>query len=187
MAVFLCLSKTGEIPSLFAFCQLLLAISGNEGRYGTTKTPAKFWAKWREEEFDEAHFATIKSRPLNQQTMTDLFADKRPGVRHYFSRLWSQPELVTEQDRLLISLLSPERLLEFIRFYILFDKKIGKIVARYQQAFGIKALIKRISQRNSRGGREGGVIWHTTGSGKSSAKQCRRSESLCPAPALCQR
>ena len=96
-----------------------------------------------------------------------LFADKPMQVRAYFERLWSQSELPTEQDRILISLLSPERLLEFIRFFILFDDKAGKIAARYQQAFGIKALVERINQRNSGGGREGGVVWHTTGSGKS--------------------
>ncbi len=54
-----------------------------------------------------------------------------------------------------------------VRLYTLFDKKAGKIVARYQQIFGIKRLIERISTKNSKGGREGGVIWHTTGSGKS--------------------
>ncbi|MCV4567183.1 DEAD/DEAH box helicase family protein, partial [Escherichia coli] len=70
-------------------------------------------------------------------------------------------------DKLLISLLSPERLLEMTRFFTLFDKKNGKIVALYQQVFGIKRLLERISTRRSDGGREGGVIWHTTGSGKS--------------------
>ena len=57
------------------------------------------------------------------------------------------------------------------RMFTLFDKKAGKIVARYQQVFGIKALIKRVNtfdtSNNKQGSREGGVIWHTTGSGKS--------------------
>lgn len=159
--------KTDEILGLYAYSQLLLSISGTDGRYGTTKTPAKFWAKWREEEFDETYFAGIKSLALEPASTTSLFANKPAYIQQYFASLWSKPELVTEQDRLLISLLSPARLLEFIRYFILFDKKVGKIAARYQQAFGIKALIKRISQRNSQGKREGGVIWHTTGSGKS--------------------
>lgn len=64
-------------------------------------------------------------------------------------------------------LLSPVRLLEMTRYFTLFDKKAGKIVARYQQVFGIKRLIERINTRSITGGREGGVIWHTTGSGKS--------------------
>ena len=94
---------------------------------------------------------------------------------------------VTGQDRLIISLLSPERLLEITRYYTLFDRKVGRIVARYQQVFGIKRLIERINIKRPDGGRKGGVIWHTTGSGKSftmvflskalilhqSLKQCR--------------
>ncbi|KZY59552.1 DEAD/DEAH box helicase, partial [Oleiphilus sp. HI0061] len=36
-----------------------------------------------------------------------------------------------------------------------------------QQVFGIKALVERITQFDANGAREGGVIWHTTGSGKS--------------------
>jgi type I site-specific restriction-modification system R (restriction) subunit len=159
--------KNDEIPRLFAFSQLLLAISGIDGRYGTTKTPAKFWAKWREEEYNDAHFSAIKSATLSPETLDALFAGKSACIRDYFSSLWSKPELVTEQDKLLISLLSPARLLEFVRFFILFDKRVGKIAARYPQAFGTKALLDRINQRNSHGGREGGVIWHTTGSGKS--------------------
>ncbi|HAU26614.1 MAG TPA: DEAD/DEAH box helicase, partial [Alteromonas australica] len=74
---------------------------------------------------------------------------------------------VTDQDRLIVSLLSPERLLEMVRLFVLFDKKAGKIVARYQQVFGIKAMLERIDTFDEKGAREGGVIWHTTGSGKS--------------------
>ena len=60
-------------------------------------------------------------------------------------------------------------------------------MARYQQVFGIKRLIERVSAKDENGSRQGGVIWHTTGSGKSftmvflskalvqldSLKQCR--------------
>jgi type I restriction enzyme R subunit len=159
--------KNDEIPSLFAYAQLLLAISTTDGRYGTTKTPAKFWAKWREEELEEKDYLTVKNKTLSTDKTDAIFTDKPKKVKTYFTSLWEEEELVTEQDRLLISLLSPERLLEFIRFYILFDKKVGKIAARYQQAFGVKALINRINIQNDQGGREGGVIWHTTGSGKS--------------------
>ncbi len=57
--------------------------------------------------------------------------------------------------------------MEFIRFFLFFDKDKGKIAARYQQAFGAKSMLARISQRRVDGGREDGVVWHTTGSGKS--------------------
>ncbi len=159
--------RPDEIPNLFAYAQLLLAISQIDGRYGTTHTAAKFWARWREEEFDEAHFNQVKNRPLPAATRAALFAGKPEGLRTYFEALWSQPMLATDQDRLLVSLLTPARLLEFLRGFVLFDRKVGKIVARYQQFFGIRALLARIRLTRPDGGREGGVVWHTTGSGKS--------------------
>jgi len=159
--------KADEIPHLFAYSQLLMSISGTEGRYATTKTQKKFWAKWQEEDFTEDYFTEIKNTPLPLEKKDALLYGRPAPVQKHFNALWSKPQFVTDQDRLLIGLMSKERLLEFIKFYLLFDRKIGKVAARYQQVFGIKALIDRISQKRPDGGREGGVIWHTTGSGKS--------------------
>lgn len=159
--------RPDEIPNLFAYTQLLLSISQTEGRYGTTHTAAKFWAKWREEEFDEAYMLARKNAVLNPEVRAALFDGKAAELATYFDELWSAPMQATEQDRLLVSLLTPTRLLEFLRGYVLFDRKVGKIVARYQQFFGIRALLTRIGQLRPDGGREGGVVWHTTGSGKS--------------------
>lgn len=156
-----------EIPGLFAYAQLLLAVSATDGRYGTTGTERKFWARWREEAFSESYIRAVKNRPLEPDEAEALFAGKPAGLRRYFERLRAAAEPPTEQDRLLIGLLSPQRLLEFVRYFILYDRKAGKIAARYPQAFGIKALIERINKRTAEGGREGGVLWHTTGSGKS--------------------
>ncbi|MBW4342790.1 type I restriction endonuclease subunit R [Escherichia coli] len=177
-----------EIPQLFAYSQLLLSINGHDGRYGTCHTPMKFWAAWREEDITDAQMYAIRNHPLSTEQIDALFAHRPPADRNWYQQLIAAGELaVSGQDKLLISLLSPERLLEMTRFFTLFDKKNGKIVARYQQVFGIKRLLERISTRRPDGGREGGVIWHTTGSGKSytmvflskalilhdSLKQCR--------------
>lgn len=156
-----------EIPQLFGYAQLLLSISLTDGRYGTTHTPAKFWARWREEEFDETQLAQTKNRTLPQATRNAMLLGKPAALRAYCESLWSQPMLPTDQDRLLAGLLTPSRLLEFLRSFVLFDRKVGKVVARYQQFFGIRALLARIRQTRPDGGREGGVLWHTTGSGKS--------------------
>ncbi|SEI71371.1 type I restriction enzyme, R subunit [Allopseudospirillum japonicum] len=180
--------RPDEIPHLFAYSQLLLSINGNEGRYGTCGTPAKFWAAWREEDITDAEMHAIKNKKLSEDALANLFAHRPVQDLDWYQNLTAAGELaVTGQDQLLISLLSPARLLEMMRYFTLFDKKVGKIVARYQQVFGIKRLIERINTRTSTGGREGGVIWHTTGSGKSftmvflskalilhdSLKQCR--------------
>ncbi|HQR96285.1 MAG TPA: type I restriction endonuclease, partial [Thiotrichales bacterium] len=160
--------KVDEIPHLFAYTQLLLAVNGHEGLYGTCGTPAKFWAKWKEEHISEADFSALKNQRLTSAQRETIFAHRTTKQKQdYLSLLAGGELLVTDQDRLLIALLKPERLLEMTRLFTLFDKKAGKIVARYQQVFGIKALVERISTFDDKGARNGGVIWHTTGSGKS--------------------
>lgn len=180
--------RNDEIPHLFVYAQLLFSINGAEGRYGTQGTPKKFWARWREEDILETEFYARKNKSLDIAAKSTLFSHRPKQDQNWYERLIAGGALaVTEQDRLLISLLSPARFLDMTRFYVLFDKKVGKVVARYQQFFGIKRLIGRISTKDNQGARQGGVIWHTTGSGKSftmvflskalilheSLKQCR--------------
>ncbi|MEZ9131624.1 type I restriction endonuclease subunit R [Vibrio breoganii] len=160
--------KVDEIPHLFAYSQLLMSVNGHEGLYGTCGTPSKFWAKWKEEEITDATFARLKNTPLTPEQLDKLFAHRSAKVRdEYLSLIAGGDLMVTDQDRLLVSLLRHDRLLEMTQLFTLFDKKAGKIVARYQQVFGIKALIERITSFDEKGSRNGGVIWHTTGSGKS--------------------
>ena len=42
-----------------------------------------------------------------------------------------------------------------------------KKIARYQQYFTVKNTLKRVEERDEKGSRKGGVVWHTQGSGKS--------------------
>jgi len=157
-----------EVPHLYAYSQLLLAINGHEGLYATCGTPEKFWAKWKEEHIPEAECVRLKNRKLSDEQLNVLFGHRPYKAKDEYLSLVAAGDLtVTDQDRLIVSLLRPERLLDMTRLFTLFDNKSGKIVARYQQVFGIKALIERINTFDDSGAREGGVIWHTTGSGKS--------------------
>ncbi|MBR9920021.1 MAG: HsdR family type I site-specific deoxyribonuclease [Bacteroidetes bacterium] len=63
-------------------------------------------------------------------------------------------------DKHLALMCEKERILELIHDFIVFDKGIKKI-CRPNQYFGIKAAQQRIRDR------EGGILWHTQGSGKS--------------------
>ena len=63
-------------------------------------------------------------------------------------------------DRPLAQLCTKARLLDLIRNFIIFDAGHKK-VPRPHQFFGVKAAQERLGRR------EGGVIWHTQGSGKS--------------------
>ncbi len=63
-------------------------------------------------------------------------------------------------DGPLLEMLEPSRLLDLIRNFVIFDAGQKK-VPRLHQYEGVKAAQERIKKR------EGGVIWHTQGSGKS--------------------
>jgi type I restriction enzyme, R subunit len=63
-------------------------------------------------------------------------------------------------DRPFAQLCNKTRLLDLIRNFIIFDAGLKK-VPRPHQFFGVKAAQERMAKR------EGGVIWHTQGSGKS--------------------
>ncbi|AQQ70754.1 Type-1 restriction enzyme R protein [Limihaloglobus sulfuriphilus] len=63
-------------------------------------------------------------------------------------------------DKYLLKMCDKERFLEIIRDFILFDGGKKKI-CRPHQYFGVKASQEHVKRR------EGGIIWHTQGSGKS--------------------
>lgn len=74
---------------------------------------------------------------------------------------WKEPSDVADPlDRGLLQMCSKPRLLELIHDYIVFDSGVKK-GPRHNQYFGVKAAQDRIARR------EGGIIWHTQGSGKS--------------------
>ena len=127
------------IPQLFKYAQIVMATNKNVVKYATAGTPKKFWSVWKEQDTE-----FLDSR------LAQLVADRAP----------------TEQDRNMISLFSRERLMELTRYFVLFDANVKKI-CRYQQYFAIREIIKTIAQKDSKGNRQSGVIWHTQGSGKS--------------------
>ena len=174
--------KDDEIPNLFIYAQLLLAVSKNDALYATTGTAKKFWSLWKEEESPspqplslqgrgafEAEVHRLINQPLSNDEKDHLYShrDDASAIRRHFDELEQAGErLPTAQDRTLYSLLRPERLLELIYQFIVYDGGVKKI-ARYQQYFSIEATVNRVAHLNHQGTRTGGVIWHTTGSGKS--------------------
>jgi type I restriction enzyme R subunit len=74
---------------------------------------------------------------------------------------WKEPSDVADPlDRALLQLCDKARFLELIHDFMVFDTGVKK-TARHNQFFGVKAAQERIAKR------EGGIIWHTQGSGKS--------------------
>ena len=124
----------GEIPTLFKYVQMTLAGSNHSAKYGTTGTPKKFYAVWKEQDIDLSSVVTGR--------------------------------MVSSLDKSIYALFAKDRVVEMLHSFIIFDGKVKKI-ARYQQFFAIRKVIKRISKLDSTGKRQGGLIWHTQGSGKS--------------------
>ncbi|MDO4570576.1 MAG: HsdR family type I site-specific deoxyribonuclease [Planctomycetia bacterium] len=126
------------IPHLFKFVQIVMAMNPNDVRYGTCGTTAPFYAKWQEED--------------------ELWLEK--SVWKYIPGHTSM-----EQDRVIVSLLSKQRLFSLIRHYVFYDSNVKKI-ARYQQFFGVENILRRIKKQEN-ANVSNGVVWHTQGSGKS--------------------
>jgi type I restriction enzyme R subunit len=160
------------IRSLYVYSQLTLSIATQEAAYATNATPEKFWAKWQEkfnsdeeERIYKHKLQELKNQKLPSSVKEQLFADRFKYVRQYFDALEQEQILPTEQDHYMFGLCRPERMMDIVFNFVLFDNGEKK-VARYQQFFAIKKSMQRI--RNVENGkRKGGVIWHTQGSGKS--------------------
>lgn len=160
------------IRSLYVYSQLTLGLCTQDGAYATNGTPEKFWAKWTEkyendaeEKQYRAELHELKNQPLRAEQKDKLFGDRFRYVRQYFDDLETETIQPTVQDEYLYGLCRPERLLDLIFDFILYDNGDKKI-ARYQQFFAIKKAMRRLLQIEG-GRRKGGVIWHTQGSGKS--------------------
>lgn len=158
-------------PQLFTFTQLLVATNGKELLYGTTGTPNKFYAVWKEkgtsiEEVNQRATALIK-KPIEKSLYTTILSDLNGYTTGHVQRV---DRLPTEQDRGILCLFEPARLLDLTKNYTLFDAGVKKL-SRYQQYFAIHKMLARIAEKEEISvgmtRRRGGLIWHTQGSGKS--------------------
>ncbi|HET7865912.1 MAG TPA: type I restriction endonuclease, partial [Burkholderiaceae bacterium] len=131
--------RQGGATRLYAYAQLLVALSGPQARYGTTGTPAAQWLRWCDEEVTDAQAAEPAAQGPGRQR-------RRPPA--------------TETDRLLAALLQPERLLEFLRVFVLFDPKAGKVVARPEQVIATRAVLACLHACTP-----GGLVCQAQGSG----------------------
>ncbi|QLK27190.1 type I restriction endonuclease subunit R [Natrinema zhouii] len=95
--------------------------------------------------------------------------DPYPVDDEYLADRFDLESYVPDQYRMLYALFEPERLLDQLRHFTVFETKQNgqiKMIARYQQYRAVHKALERIEKRNQREA-PGGVIWHTQGSGKS--------------------
>lgn len=91
--------------------------------------------------------------------------------RQHWSR-WRDPwprtedEFQDEAEKGTYSLLSPDRLLDILAHFVIFETRDGKTIkkiCRYQQFRAVNKMVERVVSGEARQG----LIWHTQGSGKS--------------------
>ena len=130
------------IKPFFSTIQYVMAGSDTEGiAHGTIETKEKYFLKWKE-----------VSEDINKDD-ADLLQLTKP-IRDRAAK-YDYP-----LDKNIVELLNKERFIELLHDYIVFDRGIKKI-CRHNQYFGVKAAQEYIRNK------EGGIIWHTQGSGKS--------------------
>ena len=81
----------------------------------------------------------------------------------------------SELETLIRGVLAPAYLLDYLRFFVLFEDDGGLIkkIAGYHQFHAVRAAIEQVISASRHGGsRKGGVVWHTQGSGKSITMTC---------------
>lgn len=130
------------IKPFFSTIQYVMAGNDIEGlAYGAIETREKYFMKWKEvsEEINKNDFHLLQ--------LTKSIRDR--------AAKYSYP-----LDKNIVALLNKERFIELLHDFIVYDRGIKKL-SRHNQYFGTKAAQDHIKRK------EGGIIWHTQGSGKS--------------------
>ncbi len=157
-------------PKLFLYTQLLVGANKEELKYGTTGTPNKFYAIWKEKNTDikaiDKKVTKVIGKKINKDIYNILLQDLNGATYDHKQNL---DRTITKQDRSMFLLFGKNRFLDLTKNYILYDAGMKKVM-RYQQYFAIKKMLERISEEeDGKKGekRKGGLVWHTQGSGKS--------------------
>jgi type I restriction enzyme, R subunit len=128
------------IQRFFSTVQLCVAANDSEGlRYGTSGTTEKYYLEWKEDCFTD--------QPQDRDELDVKIEDKCKDFDNLL-------------EKQLYRLFQKERLLDVIHNFIIYDCGTKKI-CRYNQFYAEKRSQKRLSRN------QGGIIWHTQGSGKS--------------------
>ena len=117
----------------------------------------------QKKEFIQPFFATVQLVMAGNDTEGLRYGVIETSEKYWLH--WKEAEAHPSADdnpllRELSQLCGKERLLEIIHDFVVFDAGVKKI-CRHNQYFGVKAAQARVQRR------EGGIVWHTQGSGKS--------------------
>ena len=156
-----------------------VACNGRLCKYGIPGSSASYFNEWKD--------STLACRFPNPLLDTDnelcrTYKDEEDGQMHFDVERLPNGELLESMKFGIIGLLQPERILDILQHFIVFERDNGKIikkVARYQQLRAANKIVERVTHTD----KKQGVIWHTQGSGKSltmlyTAYKLRRAAEL---------
>ena len=112
-------------------------------------------------QFNEWFFSTVQFIFAGNDSEGLQFGTIKTEEKYFLK--WKEDEADNSRfklDKYLLKMCNKERLIELMHDFVLFDGGIKKL-PRVHQYFGIKAAQEHVHRR------EGGIIWHTQGSGKS--------------------
>lgn len=135
------ISNQNEHFNQLFYTSVQFAMAGNSGeglRYGTIETREKYYLEWKND------IVNTEMQPLDGVSLDILEQCKH---------------LPDKIDWQLFSMFNKRRFLDLIHNFIVFDKGVKK-VCRHNQFFGIKKAQLKLGKK------QGGIIWHTQGSGK---------------------
>jgi type I restriction enzyme R subunit len=112
-------------------------------------------------EFNEWFFSTVQLVFAGNDSEGMQYGTIKTEEKYFLK--WKEDEADNSRfklDKYLLKMCNKTRLLELIHDFVLFDGGVKKL-PRVHQYFGIKKAQEHVHRR------EGGIIWHTQGSGKS--------------------
>ena len=111
--------------------------------------------------FNEWFFSTVQLVFAGNDSQGLKYGTIKTKEKYFLS--WKEDEADNSRfklDKYLLKMCDKARLIELMHDFVLFDGGVKKL-PRVHQYFGIKAAQAHVQRR------EGGIIWHTQGSGKS--------------------
>ena len=109
--------------------------------------------------FIQSFFTTMQLIMAGNDTEGMRYGAIETPEKYYLT--WKEPSAVANPlDRALLQTCNKQRFLELIHDFLVFDSGVKKL-CRQNQYFGVRAAQDHVKRR------EGGIIWHTQGSGKS--------------------
>jgi type I restriction enzyme R subunit len=113
----------------------------------------------QKKEFIQPFFSTIQWVMAGNDTEGLRYGTIETPEKYYLT--WKEEGPASNLlDKALVQLCGKSRFLELIHDFVVFDAGIKKL-CRHSQFFGVRAAQDHVRRR------EGGIIWHTQGSGKS--------------------